>query len=152
MPTQKQKRIASLIVENSTLDKPLNDGELVENSGYGKSMKLYPKRVIDTPGVLEALSDMGFNAETAKGVVVDIMLDPEKDASSRLKATDQVFKVTGAYAPEKSINLNLNGDGIPNAELELLAQQINDISRNNTRTNIGGHGAHSNALDQEARD
>lgn len=151
MATEKQKKVANLLVENTKLEKPLNGGEIVENSGYGESMKLYPKRVIDTPGVLEALSDMGFNAETAKGVVVDIMLDPEKDASSRLKATDQVFKVTGAYAPEKSINLNLNGDGIENEELERLAQQINEFSRNNTRTSIGGDGPDSHAVDQEAR-
>lgn len=125
---------------------------MLEKVSYSKGLQKQPSRVLQSEGVLEALSEMGFNAETAKGVVVDIMLDPDRDASSRLKATDQVFKVTGAYAPEKSINLNLNGDGIPNEELEALAQQLNDIARNHKRTGIGGDGHDSHAVDQEARD
>jgi hypothetical protein len=46
MPTIKQRRVAKLIIKNSKLDKPLNGGDIVEKSGYGKSMKLYPARII----------------------------------------------------------------------------------------------------------
>lgn len=152
MATEKQKKVAKLIVENFSLDKPLNGGEIVENSGYGESMKLYPGRVIDTPGVKEALEVMGFSETKAKEVVASIMLNSEVDASARLKATDQVFKVNGSYAPDKSINLNLNGDIMPTEDMEALAQQLNDIARNNNRTSIGGDGADAHALDIEAQD
>lgn len=106
--TQKQRKVAKLLIQNSTLDKPLNGGEIVEKSGYGESMKLYPARIIDTPGVDKALEEYGFTADGAKAVVQEIMYNPKADANARLKATDQVFKVEGSYAPEKSVALKLN--------------------------------------------
>lgn len=147
--TKKEKGFVNDIVEGSTgTDAALNNYN-TKNENVAASIASQNLRKLK---IQDALAELGFNAETAKGVVVDIMLDPEKDASSRLKATDQVFKVTGAYAPEKSINLNLNGDGIPNEELEALAQQLNDIARNHKRTGIGGDGHDTHAVDQEARD
>jgi Holliday junction resolvasome RuvABC DNA-binding subunit len=101
MSTEKQKKIANLIIKNSTLDKPMNGGKIVENSGYGKTMSKYPKRVIATPGVIKALKNFGFDELSAKKVVAKIMLDDMVDPNSRLKATDQVFKVSGAYANVK---------------------------------------------------
>jgi hypothetical protein len=107
MPTTKQKRVAELIVENTKLDEPLNGGEIVENSGYGVSMKKNPQVVLESEGVKEALEEMGFTEANAKSVVTEIMLNPDADNSSRLKATDQVFKVKGSYAPDRNINLNM---------------------------------------------
>ncbi len=107
MPTVKQRRVAKLIIENTTLDKPLNGGEIVENSGYGKKMKLYPKRVIETKGVEEELKSLGFTEENAKSVVTEIMLNPKEKSDTRLKATDQVFKVHGSY-DEKDVSFTQN--------------------------------------------
>lgn len=114
MATTKQKRVARLQIDNLTLDEPLTDGELVESGGYGPSMKKNPYKVLDSAGVKEALNEYGFSEDNAKRVVVEIMLDPEKDSSSRLKATDQVFKVHGSYASDKNppappqLNVTLN--------------------------------------------
>lgn len=58
--------------------------------------------------VQEALDSMGFNEISAKSVVVEIMSNPNADSNARLKATDQVFKVEGSYAPEKSESRTLN--------------------------------------------
>ncbi len=77
--------------------------------GYSKGIAKHPVRVIDTPGVQSALAEMGFSAEGAKSVVQEIMYDGAVDPNARLRATDQVFKVVGAYVPEsKPFQLNLN--------------------------------------------
>lgn len=102
MATQRQKILARVIVENATLDKPLNAGQMLEKAGYDKTTaSATPKRVINAPGVQEELEVLGFTVENAKSVVKDIMLDTEADRPSRLKAADMVFKVKGTYAPEK---------------------------------------------------
>lgn|ERR1035437_4993773 len=101
MATRKQKEIARLIVINSSLAKPLNYGEIVEKGRYTKSMVIKPSVVIKSKGVQEELQKLGFNEYSAKKVVDEIMHDPNVDPGSRLKATDQVFKVVGSYAPEK---------------------------------------------------
>jgi len=108
MSTTKQKRVARLIIENSTLDKPLNAGQIVGKSRYSHSMVIKPSVVIQSAGVQEELKVLGFTEENAKSVVSSIMLNEFADAGARLKATDQVFKVQGSYAPEKSVSININ--------------------------------------------
>lgn len=97
MATIKQKRVANLIIENMTLDKPMTGGEIVESSGYGVSMKKNPQVVLESDGVKEELELAGFSLSNAKRVVTEIMLDDKQKAEARLKATDQVFKVHHAY-------------------------------------------------------
>jgi len=53
MATIKQQRVAKNIKKALGNKKPITGGEIVENSGYGKSMKLYPKRIIQSKGVKE---------------------------------------------------------------------------------------------------
>jgi len=108
MATLKQKEAAKLIIKNATLDKPLTGGEIVENSGYGVSMKGNPQVILNSQGVKDALAEYGFSEDNAKMVVTDIMMNEETDPNTRLKATDQVFKVHGTYAAEKSVALNVN--------------------------------------------
>lgn len=49
----------------------------------------------------------GFTDEDARRVVAQILHSEEEKAADRLAAADKVFKVLGSYAPEKSINLNV---------------------------------------------
>lgn len=111
MATAKQKKIARLIIKNAKLDKPLNGGAMLAKVGYSKSMSTAKVNdVLESIGVKEELNKLGFSEEGAKKVVEEIMYDKDTDASARLKATDQVFKVQGSYAPEKnttSINVVL---------------------------------------------
>lgn len=124
MPTARQKKVARLIVENATLDKPLNGGQMLEKVRYGKISK-QPHRILESEGVLEELKNLGFTEENAKSVVTEIMLNTDEDASARLKATDQVFKVTGSYAPEKSQSLTVNVDAkVENSDLEAIRQKF----------------------------
>ena len=55
--------------------------------------------------ILDALKERGFNEDSAKAVVADILLDAEEESIARLNAADKVFKVFGTYAAEKSFNL-----------------------------------------------
>lgn len=52
------------------------------------------------------------------------------DAMAISKGLDMGYKLKGAYAPDKSINLNLNGDIVATEELEALADQLNELARN----------------------
>jgi hypothetical protein len=57
-------------------------------------------------GVVLALQQKGFSIEGAKAVVQSIMYSPKTKDENRLRACSEVFKVTGAYAPEKHENIN----------------------------------------------
>ena len=79
------------------VDKPLNAGEMLEKVGYSKAISQTPNRVIESEGVMEALNDYGFNPETAKQVVGEILIGGEND-NVKLKAAEMVFKVHGTFA------------------------------------------------------
>lgn len=108
MPTLKQRRIAKEIIENAKVDNPKRAGEIVALSGYGPSMSKNPQVILNSDGVRQALEEQGFSEANAKKVVESIMLDEKVDANARLKATDQVFKIHGSYAPDKSTTLVVN--------------------------------------------
>ena len=106
MATIRQERVAQLIIENAKLDNPLNGGAMLEKVRYGKISK-QPSRILKSKGVKEVLKKSGFTEDNAKNVVQKIMLDEDIEPNARLKATDQVFKVEGSYAPEKSLTVNI---------------------------------------------
>lgn len=127
-PTTKQKKVAKLIIENSELDKPLNGGEIAEISGYSKSMQDNPKRIIDVKGVQQELKESGFTEENAKSVVSQIMLNEKAQDNNRLKAAEQVFKVTGSYAPEKKAIVSVNVD-LDNSKYSQMANEFEEKLR-----------------------
>lgn len=123
MSTLLQKNLAKEIVKNSSRKRPLNKKELVVLGGYSETVAVAkPQVIMEQAGVQDELKTLGFTEENAKSVVVEIMQNAEVDASARLKATDQVFKVKGTYAPEKStaLQVNLNAQIVANSELEAL--------------------------------
>lgn len=124
MATVKQKKLAKEIVLNSTREKPLNKKAMLEKVGYTTAIaNARASKVIEAPGVKEELEILGFTEEAAKAVVIEIMNSKSVDPSARLKATDQVFKITGSYAPEKSIVATL---------------QVSETKRNKTNELISG--------------
>lgn len=107
MGTVLQKRLAKKIVENAKRKKPLNKGELLESAGYDPvTAAASPGRTLQQKGVKEELVVLGFDEKSAMKVVKEIMLNKKVDPAARLKATDQVFKVQGTYAPEKKMELH----------------------------------------------
>lgn len=111
MATLKEKKLAKAIVANSTSINPLNKKQLLVSAGYDETTaSATPSRVIDQKGVQEELEILGFNETNAKTVVSEIMMNDEADSGHRLKAADMVFKTFGTYAPERRVNLNIDGD------------------------------------------
>lgn len=104
MGTIRQKKLAKAIVENLKAKKPKNKKEILVSVGYGElTADRNQKFIIGQEGVKEELIALGFNEYSAKKVVQEIMLDPTVEPSARLKASDQIFKVHGTYAPDKVI-------------------------------------------------
>jgi len=133
MATIKQRKVAQLIIENETLDKPLTGGQMLEKVSYSVGIQKQPSRILESEGVKEALNDYGFNEENAKYVVASILMDEERDANARLKASDMVFKVHGTYAAEKrtSLNVNVEADITDKADLNAIRQEFEDKLKQN---------------------
>ena len=147
MGTPKQKRLAQLIVENATRPAPLNKKQLLVTAGYSPvSAEATPSRLIDQTGVQEELEALGFNIHSAKKVVQEIMLSSETEPNARLKATDQVFKVLGGYAPEKSVNLNIEVES--DDAITKLADQLNALHQG---TSISSDGTNASVVGEEVQ-
>jgi hypothetical protein len=126
MSTILQKRLAKKVVENAKSKKPLNRKQMLISVGYEPSTaSVRAKDILESDGVQEELALLGFTEEGAKAVVKKLMYDNRVAPADRLKASDQVFKVTGAYAPEKSINMNLNFT-VSDEEKKRIDEILND--------------------------
>lgn len=137
MSTELQQNLAKEIIANSKRKKPKNKRDMLVSVGYATSTaEVKQKEIMEQKGVQEALIDFGFNVDNAKKVVAEILLDPENDPNSRLKATDQVFKVHGAYAPEKNVNVNLNVNE-ENPDIQAIAIKVaEDLKRKKINPDI----------------
>jgi hypothetical protein len=125
MATVLQAKLAKAIVENSKKVKPLNKKELLVSVGYAPSTAdVNQKQIMEQQGVKEELEILGFTEHAAMKVVDEIMNDKNVDPSARLKATDQVFKVRGTYAPEKSIIANIQLSDIKNEKSNSIIESI----------------------------
>ncbi len=112
MATLLQKNLAKAIVENASAKRRKNKKELLVLAGYDETTaESIPGIIMEQVGVKQELMALGFNENSAKQVVQEIMLNPKVDANTRLKATDQVFKVHGSYA-RSDINVEVNIAGI----------------------------------------
>lgn len=152
MPTILQENLAEEIIKNTKRKKPKNKKELLVSAGYDViTAEASPGRTLEQKGVEEALEDRGFSIENAKRVVQSILNNEKIKPDSRLKASDQVFKVLGGYAPEKQINVNLNTDVVSDEELEALANKLNGTTKpSHQGTSITSNGIASDAVDTEA--
>lgn len=102
--TLKQQKIARAIVDNLKGKNHKTAKEMLVKCGYGKGLAKQPKRVFKSKGVKRELKRLGFDEDSAKRVVVEIMNDGKEE--NRLRATDQVFKVQGSYATDKKDDSN----------------------------------------------
>lgn len=61
------------------------------------------------PQIIQELKTLGFDSNNARRVVGEILNDESIEPQHRIKAAENVFKVNGDYAPDKHVNLNLDG-------------------------------------------
>ena len=113
MTTERQKRLARALIENSISIKPRSAKDLLVTIGYSQiTAAKEQKEIINGKGVQEELNKLGFTELHAKALVGAIlnspivyeMITPE----NQLNAADKMFKVFGSYAPEKRENININ--------------------------------------------
>ena len=126
-PTIKQRKLANALVENLDKKDSLTLEQILVSVGYAQSTaEKNGAVIIGLEGTIQALAELGFTEDNAKGVVAEILLDKRKNAGDRLRAAEQIFKVTGSYAPEKSINVDvqINTEGLE--ELRSLAKTVNE--------------------------
>ena len=106
MSTLRQKKLAENIVKNASSKERMTAGQMLENVGYKPSVaKHKPKEIIEAKGVINELNRLGFDEDSAKNVVAEILSNPFEESNTRLNAAKEVFKVFGTYAAEKSFNL-----------------------------------------------
>lgn len=122
MATALQKNLANEIVKNAKRKKPLNRMQLVEASGYSHNTAI-KQPVIEQKGVQDELKSMGFTEENAKAVVTEILLSKKVKPDTRIRAAQEVFKVEGSYAAEKSVNLNVEAKLDDTTGLESIRQE-----------------------------
>lgn len=119
--TPKQQRLAELIISTAKSANPPSKGELLERAGYSHYVgKGRPTEVIEAEGTQRALAIAGFTEENAKARVSEILHTGEE--SNSLRAADMIFKVTGSYAAEKHITVNVDIE--PSNELRELAAKL----------------------------
>lgn len=110
MSTLQQKRLARKIPKILESGEPITGGELLASVGYSPDMQRKPGQALNSTGVQEELTKLGFTEEKAKEVVGMILADEGLKPEPRLKAAEMVFKTYGTYAAEKHVNLNLDAN------------------------------------------
>lgn len=58
MATERQKRVAKMIVENQFLNKPLSKKEMLAKVSYSKGIQKQPSRIIESEGVQEEVKSI----------------------------------------------------------------------------------------------
>lgn len=124
MATERQRKLAKAIVENAVAKKPKNKKELLVSSGYSViSAEASPGVIIEQKGVQEELRILGFDSESAKKVVSEILNGDKIAPKDRLRAADMVFKVDGTYAPEKT-DLTTKGEPLMNSDVAQILEEV----------------------------
>ena len=129
VPTIRQKNVASDLVEVMKNKESITGHDLIARNGYGTGLQHQPSRVLESVGVKQALKDYGFTEDNAKKVVARILLSNKSKDENKLKASEQIFKVHGSYAPEKHLNLNIDS---PLKELSI--EELEQMAYNKAET------------------
>jgi hypothetical protein len=95
-----------------------------------ESAKVIGSNLMDKAGIQTAIADlMDYHGLTRSYRVLKLKQHVDnRDPDVSLRALDQSWKLSGDYAPEKSMNLNLNID-ISEEEVETLKQLGQELAR-----------------------
>lgn len=147
MATLKQRKVAEAVIENAASKETKTAGEILENAGYSEAIIKNPQMVMRSKGVKEELYRLGFDEEAAKQVVGEILQFGDED-KDRLKAAEIIFKVFGSFAPDKSINLNVEVEA--SEEVKEATHILNEYYRKHGR--LPSDGGSSSAVGEEVSD
>lgn len=104
MVTDKQKKLAKLIVERTNKHQQIVRQDVLKEADYSTSSSTgHASRIINSKGVQKELAELGFDRITAKRVLGSILNSPfiaeMVTPENQIRAAQEVFKVTGEYAP-----------------------------------------------------
>lgn len=120
MATARQSKLAQKLIENQLKDKPEPIGVLLESVGYAKNTaEAKPGEIIAQEGVqqaivakkktlVEALEEKGIDSDKI-AQKISVLLNAD-DTTAIDKGLKHAIQIRGDYAPQKSLNLNLNAD------------------------------------------
>lgn len=102
MPTIRQKKAFAKTLENGgVVSTAMIDAE------YSRAMAKNPQKLTESKGWKE-LMDKHLPDDRLAQKHEQLLEDEESNV--QVKALDMAYKLKGSYAPEKSVNLNLNAD------------------------------------------
>jgi hypothetical protein len=128
-PTQRHKRLAAEVIENTTRTKPLTRKQLLTLSGYSASTAdATPSKPFTSQGFQVALREAGATEDKMARVVNEAMdanagawfkgeyhESTSADHAIRLRAADQLAELTGAKITKiqvQSVNVNLDASDL----------------------------------------
>jgi hypothetical protein len=124
--TKKQRGFVNDYVETGNATFAAKENYNITTEGSARAVG---SENLTKPNIQAELHRLGFDENNAKRVVAEILNDETNDPHVRLKASDQIFKVRGTYAAEKTQSLNLNIDTkyvVENSELEKLDKEYEE--------------------------
>ena len=96
----KHRRLAKIVAQVTLAGKKVSKQKMAEMAGLSQFPNSEAMRI--------AMVNLGFTVENAKRVVGEILNNAEADDNARLKSAELVFKVHGAFAPDKVINMDVS--------------------------------------------
>jgi hypothetical protein len=101
MPTLNQRRTAQKVKEVIEKKIAVDGKDVLAFIGYSKGIQKNPQMVFNSKGFKEAMKELGFSLEAADLMVAKILQTGREE--NRLRASDQIYKRLGGYAPEKQV-------------------------------------------------
>lgn len=156
MPTIRQQNAFDKIVENGG-----NVSKAMREVGYSEETAKTPQKLTESKGWQELVEEHipdSLLMEKHKDLLNvpkvvrrfkkgELESEYEELDSQAIKAgLDMAYKLKGHYAPEKKVNLNLNGE-VNHEEIDEIVNQLNELKRKS----LASDGRDSELLDQEAQ-
>lgn len=106
--TKKQRKFVNEYADTG------NGSLAVREAGYevstDESARAIASQNLTKESIQGELRKLGFDANNAKRVISEILNDETIEPKDRIKAAENVFKVEGSYAPDKSVNINIDAN------------------------------------------
>ena len=111
MPSIRAKRFVRKIVENYGKPKPESLGQIVLSSGFGKSYKKTPSKLLKTKGVQELLIKAGLTNEKILNAWSEMALKKEPEDKfkweHKLRALENATELAGLKEKDNLKNRNI---------------------------------------------
>ena len=103
MPTNKQRNLARIAVEELSKNPTITKAKLVEKGRYGRAIQIAPSKVLESKGFKEALAEYGLTEELITKSLVD---DIKKKPKRRLGELTLGANILNMTKKEQEINNN----------------------------------------------